>query len=125
MKNGAAHLQSWTTLALVAGPAVPNYKKYNHVKQRVFCMKSFRVGMGLFMAALITTPAFADLLTGTVRDASGKSLQGVLIRMTDRVSGISECVYTNAQGKYKLATGLRPTLWGFIRQCRKFGSMGT
>jgi len=73
-------------------------------------MKSIRVGVGVFMTALITMPAFAGLLTGTIKDASSLPMKGVLVRLTDEVSGISECVYSNAQGKYTLATRLEGEL---------------
>ena len=76
------------------------------MKQRVIGMKSIGLVVGMFITALITMPAFAGVLTGTVKDTDGKSLKGVLVRVTDEVSGISECVYTNARGKYTLATRL-------------------
>ena len=64
----------------------------------------------MVLLAMLSVPAFAGVLTGTVKETNGRSLEGVLVRLTDDVSGISESVYTNAQGTYKLATRLEGEL---------------
>jgi streptogramin lyase len=45
-------------------------------------------------------------MTGTVTDTDGKALHGVLVRVTDDRSGISEAVYTDKAGHYVLETHL-------------------
>lgn len=58
------------------------------------------------MTITYAIPASAGVLTGTVADTQGNALHGVLVRLTDQASGISESVYSNAEGKYVLATEL-------------------
>jgi len=67
-------------------------------------------GVGLLVAAVLAFPAAAGTLTGMVKNADGEAMNGVLIRVTDSSSGVSESVYTNAEGKYTLVTGLEGTL---------------
>ena len=64
------------------------------------------LGFVLLLSAAIAAPAYAGVLTGTVLDTQGNALVGVLVRLTDEASGISESVYSNAAGKYVLATNL-------------------
>lgn len=58
----------------------------------------------------LATPAAAATLTGAVSDSAGKPLEGVLVRLSDDQSGMSESVYSNAQGSYTLATKLAGAL---------------
>ncbi len=67
-------------------------------------------GVGLLIAVILAFPAGAGTLTGSVKDADGKAINGVLIRVTDESSGVSESVYTNVDGRYTLVTGLEGTL---------------
>lgn len=69
-------------------------------------MKTLPKGASLLLAALLTAPAGAGVLTGTVKDDDGKALHGVMVRLTDAKSGVSEAVFTNAQGQYELDTDL-------------------
>jgi len=67
----------------------------------------------LLVAVLLACPglpASAGVLTGTVKDAEGNALEGVLVRVTDDVLGVSESVYTSPKGVYVLATELTGTL---------------
>lgn len=66
------------------------------------------IGRTLLFVATTTAafPAAAGVLTGNVTDASGKALEGVLVRLTDPEIGVSESVFTNAEGRYVLRTGL-------------------
>ena len=73
-------------------------------------MKKFSTSIALLMAAIVSLPLYAGMLTGTIKDSDGKLLEGVLVRVTDDVSGVSESVYTSPQGKYQLATRLHGTL---------------
>jgi streptogramin lyase len=73
-------------------------------------MKKLSMSIGLLMAASISLPLSAGMLTGTIKDSDGKLLEGVLVRVTDDVTGVSESVYTSPQGKYQLATRLHGTL---------------
>jgi streptogramin lyase len=49
------------------------------------------------------TPA---LLTGVVNDGQSKPLNGVMVRVTNETSGISQSVFTDEQGRYELSTRL-------------------
>ena len=62
------------------------------------------------ISALITLPVSAGTLTGMVTDNTGKAMEGVMIRVTDDASGVSEAVYTNPKGRYELATSLQGSL---------------
>jgi streptogramin lyase len=46
------------------------------------------------------------LLTGVVNDGQSKPLNGVMVRVTNETSGISQSVFTDEQGRYELSTGL-------------------
>ena len=61
-------------------------------------------------AATMALPAAAGTLTGVVKTEKGKAIEGVLVRLTDDVSGVSESVYTKPDGTFNLATSLEGTL---------------
>ena len=68
-------------------------------------MKKQLVEFGVASAFLFTSHvAIAGTLSGIVRDGSGQTLQGVMIRLTDPLSGISESVFSNRHGEYVLST---------------------
>jgi streptogramin lyase len=69
-------------------------------------MKTISARIGMILAAAMSVPAVAGVLSGTVTDDKGKALHGVLVRLTDSNSGISEAVYTNRNGAYQLDTRL-------------------
>ena len=70
-------------------------------------MKKLLVEFGVASAFLFTSHvAIAGTLSGIVRDSSGQTLQGVMIRLTDPLSGISESVFSNRHGEYVLSTTL-------------------
>jgi hypothetical protein len=69
-------------------------------------MKTLSQGAGLMLAALLTTSAGAGVLTGTVKGNDGQALHGVMVRLTDAKSGVSEAVFTNEKGHYELDTDL-------------------
>lgn len=73
-------------------------------------MKSIKSISALMLAVTIAIPVYAGTLTGMVKDDTGKAMQGVMIRITDDASGVSESVYTNRDGRYELATGLQGSL---------------
>ena len=60
----------------------------------------------LLISAFATQAANASTLTGVIKDDQGNVMQGVLVRVTDEISGVSEAVYTNPKGKYQLETEL-------------------
>lgn len=64
----------------------------------------------VFLSVVIAVPAYAGVLTGMVLDTQGKAMEGVLVRLSDEASGVSESVYSNAAGKYILATNLKGQL---------------
>ena len=54
--------------------------------------------------------AIAGTLSGIVKDNSGQALEGVMIRLTDPVSGMSESIFSNARGEFSLTTALQGEL---------------
>jgi hypothetical protein len=54
--------------------------------------------------------ATAGTLSGIVKDNSGQALEGVMIRLTDPVSGMSESIFSNASGEFSLTTALQGQL---------------
>ncbi|MEQ9450407.1 MAG: carboxypeptidase regulatory-like domain-containing protein [Pseudomonadales bacterium] len=62
--------------------------------------------------ALLSLSVFthAAVLTGQVKSQEGEKMSGVLIRVTDEANGVSESVYTDPEGVYKLVTRLEGTL---------------
>jgi streptogramin lyase len=73
-------------------------------------MKSFRkLGLMAIAAAALAAagPAAGGSFTGTITDADGGAgLEGVMIRTTDKVSGMSETIYTRPDGTFTLETKL-------------------
>jgi streptogramin lyase len=67
--------------------------------------------LGTLMTLLMTGTAGAGTLTGVIKDVDGQLMKGVLVRVTDDATGVSESVYTNAKGKYKLVTRLEGKLF--------------
>ena len=65
---------------------------------------------GTIVAAFAAFPAVAGILTGTVKDDQGELMEGVMVRITDDVLGVSESVYTDPAGRYTLETQLNGTL---------------
>jgi virginiamycin B lyase len=51
--------------------------------------------------AVTVTPS---RLSGVVKDAHGKPLNGVMVRVSDDASGLADNVFTDARGKYALST---------------------
>ena len=64
----------------------------------------------ILASASIVVSASAGTLTGTVKSADGKAMEGVMVRVTDDEIGVSESVYTNDKGVYTLVTRLAGTL---------------
>ncbi|MDA1073808.1 MAG: carboxypeptidase regulatory-like domain-containing protein [Proteobacteria bacterium] len=64
----------------------------------------------VLMAGVGTSAAVAGVLTGTIKDDHGKVMRGVMVRVTDDISGVSEAVFSDAQGVYQLSTQLQGTL---------------
>ena len=64
----------------------------------------------VILFSIFALPVSAGVLTGTVVNDKGKSMEGVLVRVTDDTLGVSESVYTNPQGQFTLATQLHGTL---------------
>lgn len=71
---------------------------------------NFRKLACVLIGAAIALPISAGVLTGTIKDNEGELMEGVLVRVTDDVMGVSESVYTNLQGQYILVTKLQGTL---------------
>jgi virginiamycin B lyase len=60
--------------------------------------------------ATFSGSGLAATLTGTIKDAQGDAMHGVMVRVTDDANGISESVYTDEAGVYILVTRLEGTL---------------
>ena len=73
-------------------------------------MKKIYLSMSLIISALLTMSANANTLSGVIKDADGNPMHGVLVRVTDAQSIVSEAVYTNAAGEYNLVTILEGAL---------------
>lgn len=70
----------------------------------------------LVVAANFAMTASAATLTGTVKNSNGKAMEGVLIRVSNEATGVSESVYTNTKGQYTLVTALQGELKVRARQ---------
>ena len=78
----------------------------NFSNQPFIHLSNLLVGMTL----AVSLPASAGMLTGTIKDTEGNRMEGVLVRVTDDIAGVSESVYTDPNGVYKLITRLNGTL---------------
>ena len=58
----------------------------------------------LLSGALLASAAHAATLTGTIKTAEGEPMHGVMVRVTDDTQGVSESVYTDDKGVYRLVT---------------------
>ena len=65
---------------------------------------------GFCSVLLISTSALGGILKGKITDDQGDAMEGVMVRVTDDVLGVSETVYTNLKGDYVLSTRLNGTL---------------
>ncbi len=70
--------------------------------------------VGVIAIATLTTtvalPAAGGTFSGTVKDTDSNGMEGVLIRVSHAVSGMSESVYSNTQGNFHLSTALQGNL---------------
>lgn len=73
-------------------------------------MKLLTQSLAITIALLTTLIANANTLTGIITNTKGEVMEGVLVRVSDAKTGISESVYTNRQGKYTLRTLLQGEL---------------
>ena len=53
--------------------------------------------MSFIIGALMTLSVSANTLSGVIKDAEGNAMKGVLVRVTDAQSIVSESVYTNGK----------------------------
>jgi len=74
-------------------------------------MKNLIVKVSVATALLFAWhAATAGTLSGIVTDNGGKALEGVMIRLTDPVSGMSESIFSNESGEFSLTTALQGEL---------------
>jgi streptogramin lyase len=66
--------------------------------------------MTVLITITVAISAHAGSVVGVVKDPAGKAMHGVMIRVTDAESGISEAVYTSIDGRYQLVTRLQGNL---------------
>ena len=62
------------------------------------------------LLSLLAVSTQAGVVTGKVSNEEGRAMEGVLVRLTDAAAGVSESVYTDAQGRYVLVTTLQGEL---------------
>ncbi len=60
--------------------------------------------------AAAAQPVLAGSFSGTVTDTDGAALAGVMVRVSDAKSGISESVFSDSQGAFRLDTALKGKL---------------
>lgn len=73
-------------------------------------MKKTILLIGCMIGSLLTLSVQANTLTGMIKDAEGNPMNGVMVRVTDSQSIVSEVVFTNPEGEYTLATILEGDL---------------
>ena len=66
--------------------------------------------LGAAVSLLLVTTGFAGTLEGTVKSEQGTPLPGVIVRVTSAANGVSEALYTDAKGHFRLETPLQGTL---------------
>jgi hypothetical protein len=89
------HASNWNDLVL------ENLMKRNI---RLTCIVAALLWVG------VVSPAFAGTYSGTVEDVDGNTMAGVMIRVSDRVSGMSESIFSDGQGRFRLGTALQGRL---------------
>ena len=72
--------------------------------------RSRRVAVAAALATTTALTANAGTFEGVVRDTEGDALPGVMVRLTDDVSGISESVFTDPTGAFEITTRLEGEL---------------
>lgn len=73
-------------------------------------MKKTILLLSCLLSAMLALSANANTLSGVIKDSEGNPMHGVLVRVTDAQSIVSESVYTNAEGEYNLVTILEGSL---------------
>ena len=72
------------------------------------------IGLPLVIVAILFLfschVTLAGTLSGIVKDNNDQILEGVMIRLSDPVSGMSESVFSNSTGEFTLTTGLQGKL---------------
>jgi streptogramin lyase len=68
-----------------------------------------KLSIGLLLAAM-TVSSWGASLQGVVVDDKNQHMAGVMVRITDPVSGMSEAVYSDQSGRYHLQTALQGEL---------------
>ena len=76
-------------------------------------MKNLRIVVAVAVATLsvmLALPATAGTFSGTINNSDGSPMQGVMIRVSHADSGMSETIFSDTQGKFRLATALHGAL---------------
>jgi streptogramin lyase len=68
-------------------------------------VKKLNTVVGMLAISLMAASASAGMLNGTVKDADGEPMNGVMVRLTS-TDDVSESVFTNASGQYTITTKL-------------------
>jgi Carboxypeptidase regulatory-like domain len=64
------------------------------------------VRMTGLLSVLAVLPAQATQLSGMISNSAGEPIHGVMVRLSDSHSGVSESVYSGPDGSYQLQTSL-------------------
>jgi len=67
-------------------------------------MKKTILLISCLVSAMLAISTHANTLSGVIKDPQGNPLSGVLVRVTEAQSIVSESVYTNPRGEYRLVT---------------------
>ena len=62
------------------------------------------------LTAMAAPPVAAGTFSGTIEDTDGNVMQGVMIRVSDLLSGMSESIFSDTRGNFRLVTALEGNL---------------
>ena len=62
------------------------------------------------LMTMLALPVVAGTFSGTIEDTDGNVMQGVMIRVSDLLSGMSESIFSDTQGNFRLVTALHGNL---------------
>jgi len=87
---------------------VKQMRKSNEAKRMKRISLIIFLGLGLVACSLKepSKTVTSAQVTGVVKDSLNKPLNGVMVRVTNETSGISQSVFTDEKGRYELSTRL-------------------
>jgi streptogramin lyase len=73
-------------------------------------MRSIRFVTAFLLGTMTSVSAHSGTFNGTIKDGNGAPLSGVMVRLTEISSNVSESVYSDSKGRYSLSTSLEGEL---------------